>query len=69
MGQNTENLPFLQTLWDTVTIEFVIKFAVVYFFVIWIAIIVWVIKDISNRTNNILLQILSILIVLLCTPL
>lgn len=39
------------------------------FFYIWIATIIWVIKDIINRTNNILLQILSISTVLFLTPL
>jgi len=41
---------------------------IVYFFIIWIAILVWVIKDINNRTSSILLQIISILIILILTP-
>jgi len=69
MNQNLENIPLVNYIWESVTIEAVIKFAVIYFFVVWIAIIIWVIKDISNRTNNILLQIFSILIVVIFTPL
>lgn len=64
-----ESMPFLNIIWESVTIESVFKFAVAYFFVIWIAIIIWVIKDISNRTNNLFLQILSILSVIIFTPL
>ena len=45
-----------------------IKFLVLYFFIIWISLLVWVVKDISNRTDNILLQLLSILIILFLTP-
>ncbi len=63
------NTQFMSFMWESITIESVLKFAVVYFFVIWIAVIVWVIKDISNRTDNLLLQILSILIVVIFTPL
>jgi len=40
-----------------------------YVFVVWFCIVVWVAKDISNRTRSIWLQIVSILIVLFLTPL
>lgn len=63
------NIPLLNYLWETVTLEFVFKFAIAYFFIVWVAIIIWVIKDISNRTSNIFLQILSLLTVILFTPL
>jgi cbb3-type cytochrome oxidase subunit 3 len=53
---------------EKITIELAIKFFIVYFFIIWIAIIVWVYKDITNRTENIWYQIFSILTVLLLTP-
>ena len=36
--------------------------------IIWIAILLWVIKDIANRTDNVLLQVISILIILFLTP-
>lgn len=46
-----------------------LKIGIWYLFVMRMAIVVWVTKDIINRTNNIFLQILAILIVLLWTPL
>lgn len=55
-------------LYDAITFEIFIKFAIVYFFIIWIAILLWVIKDISNRTNNLTLQIISILVILFLSP-
>jgi len=68
---NTEitNSDFLNTIWAAITFEMIIKLAIIYFFIIWIAVIVWVIKDVSNRTNNIFLQIFSILLVVFLTPL
>ena len=53
---------------ESITIEMFLKFVILYFFIIWIAILVWVIKDINNRTENLLLQIVSILIILVLTP-
>lgn len=52
-------------LWDFVNFETALKFAVLYMFVIWIALVVWVIKDVTNRTSNIFLQIICILLVVL----
>jgi len=60
---------FLINIWDFITLEWFLKFIIVYFFVIWISIIIWVTRDIINRTNNIFFQIISILIVLFWTPL
>lgn len=60
---------YLDYLWESITIEMFIKFIILYFFIIWIAILVWVVKDINNRTNNILLQVVSILTILVLTPL
>lgn len=45
-----------------------IKFIVLYFFVIWWAFIIWIVKDITNRTTNVFLQVFSILIVIFLTP-
>lgn len=55
----------LKYLLEIITIENVIIFFLLYLFIIWFFIIVWVIKDISNRTNNIFLQFISILIVII----
>ena len=59
---------YAKSLWESITFEMFLKFMIVYFFIIWIAILVWVIKDINNRTSSIFLQIISILIILLLTP-
>ena len=58
----------LNYFWDYITFEMVLKFIVVYFLIVWIAMIVWVLKDITNRTNSIILQTLSILIIVFLTP-
>lgn len=63
------DISHLTTLfYETLTFDAFLKFAVVYFFIIWIAILLWVIKDISNRTTNIWLQIISIFTILFLTP-
>ena len=64
---NTWN-PILDYLMEVVTLKNVVIFAVLYFFVIWISILVWVIRDISNRTDKLYLQIISVLIILIFTP-
>jgi hypothetical protein len=56
-------------LLQQITIEFFIKILILYFFIVWISIIVWVYKDITNRTLNSFYQIISLLLVLLFTPL
>ncbi len=42
---------------------------IVYFFVVWFCLVVWVVRDITNRTHSLIFQVFSILIVLLLTPL
>lgn len=64
-----ENNIYIQYFWNTLTVEKIAIFLVAYFFVIWIALIVWVVKDISNRTNSIFLSLFSVLVVTLFTPL
>lgn len=59
---------YLQSMWEAVTFEFALKLAILYFFITWIVLIIWVIKDISIRTNNIFYQIFSVLIILSLTP-
>jgi len=55
-------------IWDNITFETFLKFIVIYFIIVWIAILVWVVKDITNRTNSIIMQAISILLILLLTP-
>lgn len=59
---------YLDMLWKNITVEFVIKFAVIYFFVMWISLVVWVLKDIRNRTSSVTLQIFCVLIPVFLTP-
>lgn len=61
--------PYIQKLWEVVTLEFMTKFFVVYFFVIWIALIVWVARDISHRSSSAFVQALCILGIIFLTPL
>lgn len=53
---------YLWELFKSIDIEFFIKFIVVYFFIIWISLVVWVLKDIRNRTTNVFFQIICLLI-------
>jgi hypothetical protein len=59
----------LKNFYDIVTIDLFIKLVIAYFFIIWISVIVWVLKDITNRTNSLFLQLLSLFIVVFLTPL
>lgn len=62
-------LSYFNQVFANLTFESFLKMLVIYFFLVWIALIIWVIKDIINRTNNIFFQIFSILTVLIWTPL
>lgn len=67
---NTQEMhPYVQLIWELITIEFMAKFFVVYFFVVWIALIIWVARDISNRSNSRCMQSLCVLLMILFTPL
>jgi len=66
---HSEMHPYLALIWDTITLEFMLKFAVIYFFVVWIALVIWVMRDISIKTHSRLYQILCVLIMILFTPL
>lgn len=59
---------FYEFIVSNITVDSVIKFVILYFFVIWVAFVIWIVKDITNRTTNIFLQISSILIVIVFTP-
>lgn len=66
------NIDYIWGLWGLVsllTFETLLKVIIVYFFIVWFAIVIFVTKDIINRTNNILYQIISIFTVLFWTPL
>jgi hypothetical protein len=65
MTENQEVLQILGSFSDIITIKTFIKTVIIYFLVIWVAIFIWVIRDITNRTDSILLQFFSILIILI----
>lgn len=65
-----ENLnTYLEILWNSVNFEFAIKFLIVYVFIVWISIVVWVLKDIRNRTSNLFFQLFCLILPVLWTPL
>lgn len=59
---------FSQGFVGNITLDLVLKIVVLYFFVFWGALVVWVIKDVTNRTTNVFFQVIAILLVLLFTP-
>lgn len=59
----------LWAFWDFITIGNIIKMWIFYFFLIWIATIFWVIRDISNRSYSIIFQVFCVMIILFLTPL
>lgn len=66
---NYDYVGFAQWILDQVTLEFILYALVAYFFVIWVAVFLWVARDIMSRTRNWFYQILCILTVLVGTPL
>ena len=67
--QKQEMHPYMELLWNTITIEFMIKFAVMYFFIVWIALVIWVARDIANRSPSRILQTVCVLLMIFFTPL
>lgn len=61
--------PYVELLWNIITIEFMLKFAVVYFFIVWIALVIWVARDISERSNSLIFQSVCVILMILFTPL
>ena len=57
-----------QFFYDNITFEMFFEFCAIYFFIIWVSLVIWVIKDISNRTNNIFMHIFSIFLIVAFTP-
>lgn len=51
------------------TIDTLITSVTIYLLVVWLACIIWVIKDITSRSHNLIVQVLSILLVICFTPL
>ena len=69
MQEEYSDNKLISSLWENTTFEIVLKFFILYFSIIWVSIVIWVIKDITNRTDNFIFQLFSILLVILLTPL
>lgn len=59
---------YIQNIPQMFSLDMFLRIVIIYFFIIWWALIVWVIKDITNRTTNLFVQVISILLVLVFTP-
>lgn len=59
---------FYHFIINNITVDWIIKFTILYFFIIWWAFVIWVVKDITNRTTNIFVQLISIVLVIFLTP-
>lgn len=59
----------VQFLLSFFTLERIIQGIVIYFFLLWGALIFWVTRDVLNRSESILFQIFSIFLVIFWTPL
>ncbi len=49
--------------------DIIVRSVIIYFFIVWFCIVVWVVRDITNRTRSIFFQVMSIVMVLFLTPL
>lgn len=63
------NIPSGISLLSLVNPDILFRSVVIYFFVVWFCLVVWVVRDITNRTHSIVFQVVSILMVLFLTPL
>ncbi len=61
-------LSSLEKIFSSETLGSIFLGILIYLAFLWIAIIVWVTKDITNRTNNLTFQIISISLVIFLTP-
>ncbi|MGE3278738.1 MAG: zinc ribbon domain-containing protein [Candidatus Altimarinota bacterium] len=57
-----DTLDQIITLYESPIFAWILKGALIYLGVLWFAIVIWVGRDIINRTNNILFQVLVILL-------
>lgn len=55
--------------WQGFSLDLALKFLVIYLFVVWGSLVVWVARDVTNRSTNVLFQALCVLLVLGLSPL
>lgn len=56
-------------LLDIISIKMFIAIVAIYFLIVWLTIIIWVIKDITSRSESLFFQFTSILTVIIFWPL
>lgn len=59
---------FFVYLTTALSLEMIIKILISCLFIIWFAVAVWVIKDITTRSTNIIVQSFSLLLIIFFTP-
>ncbi len=74
MQENLQYIPdtqwqFSERFTEMITFESFFMFWVIYVFIIWLTMIFWVTMDVSNRSSNFFLQLMSILLVTILWPL
>jgi hypothetical protein len=63
------NFPNGLTFLSLINPDVLFRSVIIYFFLVWFCLVVWVVRDITNRTHSIIFQVFSILLVLFLTPL
>ena len=56
-------------LWGNFSLDLALRLLVVYLFFIWGSLVVWVARDVTNRSSSLLFQALCVLLVLALSPL
>lgn len=59
---------FFVYLSTSLSIEMIIKIVISCLLIIWFAVAVWVIKDITTRSTSIIVQTFSLLLIIFFTP-
>ncbi len=59
---------FLAYVTTSLSLEMIIKIMISCLFIIWFAVAVWVIKDITTRSTSIIIQSFSLLLIIFFTP-
>lgn len=65
---SADSISTLEKLMNSSLLTYIGLGILIYIAILWIAIILWVTKDIINRTNNVFMQILCISLVIFLTP-
>jgi hypothetical protein len=59
---------FFAYLYTSLSVEMIIKIVISCLLIIWFAVAVWVIKDITTRSTSIIVQTFSLLLIIFFTP-